>query len=158
MKMAQVVVLEGFYRGEMVSGLFELAQDFTAFKGEGRRNGLKGTGFIKVAVVGDQLMRLAPNAKPVKITVAGLDNGYRVLLDTVSVEFPEAEGEAPVAEFGVDAERELADAEGFVEEVRSVLNGQAGLAELRAAFEAAKGGERDRLRKRLRRMEAKLAA
>lgn len=146
----KVVVQNAFYRGENVTGVFNMVQGFTAFQGEGRRNGRKGAGFIKVAVEGDQLVRLAPNSKPVKLTVEGDGVGYR--LDLVIDDEPAA------AEFGVDAERELAGepltvAEAVMPDVVSDA-----LTVLRAEFEAAKGAERDRLRKRLRRLEAKVAA
>lgn len=155
--MAQVMVREAFYRGETVEGLFELVQDYTPFKGEGRRNGKKGAGFIKVAVEGEQLTRLAPNSKPVKLTVESEMVGYVVLAPAV-----------PVAEFGVDTERELAEFEGLpagidgepalgVFESVTVKAEVDALAALRAEFEAAKGRERDNLRKRLRRLEAKQA-
>lgn len=156
--MKTVMVTESFYRGEKIEGIFEMVKEFTLFKGESRRNGLKGSGFIKVAVKGETLTRLAPNAKPVKLTVAAEGVGYVVLND------------APVTEFGVDVERELAD-----EGLPAGVDGSAPVAlfetvsvpadatvmgaldELRAAFEAASGNERAKLRKRLRRMEAKLA-
>lgn len=146
--MAQVLVVKSFYRGEDVSGVFDLVQGFTAFRGEGRRNGRKGTGFIKVAVAGDQLMRLAPNSKPVKLTVEAEGVGYRLVAEEVEQ-----------SEFGVEGERALAEAQGLT--VADVVMPDVvsdALTVLRAKFESAKGAERDRLRKRLRRLEAKVAA
>lgn len=151
-----------------------------------RRNGRSGTGFIKVMPEGDVLTRLAPNLnRPVKLSVQGEGQGYmvgmaptittRTLTEWVETEMPipnpnldmpaglpaEERGTAPVTvfetftpEFGVDSERELAEqAQAPTMDVAL----EATLQTLRAEFDAAKGRERDKLRKRLRRLEAKAA-
>jgi len=153
-EMQVVIVNKAMYRGESVEGTFTLVQGFTPFQGDvtKRRNGRAGEGFIKVRPEGEQMTRLAPNLdRPVKLTVVGDGMGY-----TVQVEGLPAgrDGCGAVAlfetftpEFGVDAEREMATAGVLVAQIES----------LRAEFEAAKGRERDALRKRLHRMEAKLA-
>lgn len=135
-KMVQVTAAA--YRGETVEGVFELVQDFTAFRGEGRRNGRAGEGFIKVAVAGEQLTRLAPNPnRPVKLTVAAQGEGYSVLSEAFMKTEDELYNEAV----------ELAQQDEVTDE----------LALLKAQFQAAKGRERDALRKRIARREAKLA-
>lgn len=153
--MQVVIVTEATYRGETVQGTFEMVQNFTPFVGDvnRRRNGRKGTGFIKVMPEGEQLTRLAPNlSRPVKLSVASEYAGYRLVGGT-SVEKAFEGPSAPevfetfTPEFGVDAERELATAGQLTADLET----------LRCEFEAARGRERDRLRKRLRRMEARLA-
>lgn len=161
--MQVVIVDEATYRGEAIQGTFQLVKGFTAFVGEvdHRRNGRKGTGFIKVMPEGEQLTRLAPNlARPVKLSVIGEDAGYRLVGATHVADafegLPAGVGDSLAAvlfetvapEFGVDAERELATASQLVSELDA----------LRGEFAAAKGRERDNLRKRLRRMEAKVGA
>ena len=171
--MLTVTVTNATYRGEDVVGTFDLVQDFTAFTGDPntRRNGRKGLGFIKVMPAGEQLVRLAPNKdKPVKLTVEADGVGYTVFDDSepLRVMFPGCgRSETFTPEFGVDVERELSEddslpgvplATPFVPElVETEGELTDALTELRAQFEAATGRERDNLRKRLRRAEAKVA-
>ena len=76
--MVQMVqVTKASYRGQEVEGIFELVQGYTPFKGDARRNGRNGSGFIKVVTKG------LPGAASAmtKLTVEGEGVGYTVTTD-----------------------------------------------------------------------------
>lgn len=161
-KMVQVEVAA--YRGEDVQGVFVLTQDFTAYRGEGRRNGRQGEGFIKVQPAGEQLTRLAPNTKPVKLTVAAEGMGYTVFDEDCQEQAADAAETADALESG----QPFGTPEAFTKTEDELYNEAVDLAQhnkavdeleiLKAQFQVAKGRERDALRKRIARRQAKLAA
>jgi hypothetical protein len=142
-----------FYRNVAVVGTFEVVNDgtFTAWKDSGvRRNGNSGAGHVKVLGLNTY------NDKAVKVTVAGADTGYTVytaeemvaLYTNLWFDAP-AEGTVAVEEVAVEVEADVA-----VEEVDPEAEK---LVALQAAFAAATGAERARLRKQAQRLAAKLA-
>lgn len=171
-----VRIIDGFYQGGLVQGLYELVQDYTAFNGTlgARRNGNHGPGYIKVRTKAD--ITFAPslaktNGATAKITVQGAGLGYVVVegeapeaapapAQVLEVgEYGPADGEldAPVTEFGTLAQPQ---AEEDYSEVETIVEVMLDIEALERALEAGLLGSRDRAnaRKTLARRKDKLAA
>ena len=159
--MAQVFVSKAFYRGETIEGTFGLVQGYTPFKGEDRRNGRKGPGFIKVEVSGEALLRLAPNEKPVKLTVEGDGAGYQVF-DATEAPAPQASEPEGLGDI-LTRMMERAAEDVPVETVRAngwhgaeLAAAQAEIDDLKMQMQLSTGRVRDALRKKIARRVAKL--